>query len=113
MLQEFKKFISNGNVLDLAVAVILGAAFGKIVGSFVDDIIMPIVGLVFNVNFKDIMLGNIAIGKFIQSVVDFILVAIPIFIIVKSAARAKLASPPAPPTTTESLLTEIRDALKK
>jgi large conductance mechanosensitive channel len=115
MLQEFKNFINKGNVLDLAVAVILGAAFGKIVGSLVEDIIMPIVGSIFSVNFTDIKLGNIGIGKFIQSIVDFILVAIPVFMIVKAAAKAKLASPPpaAPPSTTDTLLAEIRDLLKK
>jgi large conductance mechanosensitive channel len=113
MLQEFRNFINKGNVLDLAIAVILGAAFGKIVGSLVEDIIMPIIGSLLKVNFVDIKLGGLAIGKFIQSVVDFFLVAIPVFFVVKAAARAKLASPPAPPTNTDVLLTEIRDLLKK
>ncbi|MEP7324168.1 MAG: large conductance mechanosensitive channel protein MscL [Saprospiraceae bacterium] len=116
MLQEFRNFINKGNVLDLAVAVILGAAFGKIVGSLVEDIIMPIIGGLFQVNFVDIKLGGLAVGKFIQSVVDFFLVAIPVFFIVKAAAKTKLSAPPPPPpppTSTDVLLTEIRDLLKK
>jgi large conductance mechanosensitive channel len=130
MLQEFKNFINKGNVLDLAVAVILGAAFGKIVGSLVEDIIMPIIGSIINLNFatwsitlKEAVLaadGKVmqpailfGIGKFLQSILDFFLVAFPVFLIVRAANKAKLAAPPAPPTPTESLLTEIRDLLKK
>ncbi len=130
MFSEFKNFIQRGNVLDLAVAVIIGAAFGKIVSSLVDDILMPIIGAIFHYNIKEwgyvlkaAVVGPdgkeiapalvFGIGKFLQTVIDFILVAFPVFLLVKAAAKAKLSAPPAPPTTTESLLTEIRDLLKK
>lgn len=131
MIKEFKDFIMRGNVLDLAVAVILGAAFGNIVGSLVDDIIMPIVSSFFKINVSDIGItlkqastgpdGKeipaivFKIGKFLQSIIDFILVAVPVFLVVKAVSKAKLATPPAPPapTPSETLLTEIRDLLKK
>ncbi len=133
MFQEFKNFINKGNVLDLAVAVVLGAAFGEIVSSLVADIIMPVIGSIFNINFVDwkYMLEQAVvgadgkeitpaiyfrIGKFIQSIVDFILVAIPVFLIVKSAAKARMSAgppPPPAPSLSETLLGEIRDLLKK
>ena len=75
-IAEFKTFISKGNVMDMAVGVIMGGAFGKIVTSLVDDIIMPIVGLVLGkINFSELNFHNIAYGNFIQSVVDFLIVA--------------------------------------
>lgn len=133
MWKEFKSFINQGNVLDLAIAVILGAAFGKIIASLVEDILMPVIGLIFNVNIADLkvvlkeaVLGAdgketsaevvFGIGKFIQAIIDFILVAFPIFLIVKAVNKIKKQSPPPPPpgpTATEALLMEIRDLLKK
>jgi large conductance mechanosensitive channel len=106
MLKEFKDFAMRGNVLDLAVGVIIGGAFGKIVGSLVNDIIMPIIGLVMGgVNFAElaITVGGAAIkwGSFIQTVIDFIIIAFVIFLIVKAANANKKAPPPAAPTTKE------------
>lgn len=133
MWKEFKNFINQGNVLDLAVAVIIGTAFGKIIGSLVEDILMPVISSVFSVSIPDVKIiikesivgadGKVitpgialGIGKFIQSVIDFILVAIPVFFVVKVMNKLKRTSPPpppAPPSTTEVLLAEIRDLLKK
>jgi large conductance mechanosensitive channel len=96
MFSEFKKFIAQGNVLDLAVGVIIGAAFGKIVASFVDDIIMPIIGaLLQGVDFKKLELvvgdAHIKYGNFIQTVVDFLVIAYVIFLVVKSANKMRLS----------------------
>jgi large conductance mechanosensitive channel len=143
MLQEFKAFIARGNVLDLAVAVIIGAAFGTIVTSFTDDLIMPIIGLVSGgVDFtsKFIVLGAIpesytgspqdyealkkagvalfGYGKFLTALINFVIIAFVIFLMVKAAnkAMAKPAEAPAPPpgpTPSEQLLAEIRDELRK
>ncbi len=141
MMQEFKDFAMKGNVMDLAVGVIIGAAFGKIVDSLVKDIIMPIVGLVFgNVDFSNmfITLGKIpadfkgsptsfadlskagvnllGYGNFITILVNFIILAAVIFLLVKQMNKMKKAEPPAPaPATPEDivLLREIRDNLKK
>jgi large conductance mechanosensitive channel len=133
MLKEFKEFAMRGNVLDLAVGVVIGAAFGKIVTSFVNDLLMPPLGiLIGGVNFKelkfvlkrDVMnaegkLSDVTLnyGNFIQSLVDFIIIAFAIFLVVKvmnSLKRKKAASPEVPPAPTkqEVLLTEIRDALR-
>ncbi|MBI5842706.1 MAG: large conductance mechanosensitive channel protein MscL [Chloroflexi bacterium] len=106
MLKEFKAFAMRGNVLDLAVAVIIGGAFGKIVGSLVNDIIMPLVGLAMGgVNFSGqaFTIGAAVIkwGAFIQTVIDFIIIAFVIFMIVKAANATKKAPPPADPTTKE------------
>ena len=106
MLSEFKAFVMRGNVLDLAVGVIIGGAFGKIVGSLVNDILMPLVGLLMGgVNFSElsVTVGSATImwGLFIQTVVDFIIIAFVIFLIVKSANRMKKAPAPADPTTKE------------
>ncbi len=106
MLKEFKAFAMRGNVLDLAVAVIVGGAFGKIVGSLVNDIIMPLVGLAMGgVNFSGqaFTIGAAVIkwGAFIQTVIDFIIIAFVIFMIVKAANATKKAPPPADPTTKE------------
>ncbi|GAB4432032.1 MAG: large conductance mechanosensitive channel protein MscL [Anaerolineales bacterium] len=102
MLKEFKEFIMRGNVLDLAVAVIIGGAFGKIISSLVNDILMPLIGLAMGgVNFSDLafILGDavVAWGAFIQTIVDFLLIALVIFIIVKSANAAKKKEEPAAP----------------
>jgi len=107
MLKEFKAFVLRGNVLDLAVAVIIGGAFGKIVGSLVNDIIMPIIGLVMGgVNFSElsITVGDAVVkwGAFVQTVLDFLVIAFVIFMIVKAANKLqKPAAAPAPaePTT--------------
>jgi large conductance mechanosensitive channel len=109
MLKEFKAFVMRGNVLDLAVAVILAAAFGKIITSLVNDIIMPIVGLVLGgVNFNDLTttIGSVVInwGAFLLATVDFIIVAFIVFLIVKAANNMKKApapAAPAEPTTKE------------
>ncbi len=122
MFNEFKKFALKGNVVDLAVGVIIGAAFGKIVTSLVNDIIMPLIGLLLggisfaNLNFP---IGDavVAYGIFIQTIVDFFIVAFSIFLFVKLFNRLKrkeeeaTPEPPAP-TKEEELLAEIRDLLK-
>jgi large conductance mechanosensitive channel len=102
MLKEFKDFVMRGNVLDLAVAVIIGGAFGKIVGSLVNDIIMPLIGVVMGgVNFTDLSFpvgeATIKYGAFIQTIVDFLVVAFVIFLIVKAANSMKKTPPPAAP----------------
>ncbi len=130
MLKEFKKFAMRGNVLDLAVAVIIGAAFGKIVGSFVADIIMPPIGLFLGgVDFTSLMLVlkegttpeetvTLNYGKFIQTIVDFLIVAFAIFMVIKGVNASKKKEEEAPaappePGNEEKLLMEIRDLLKK
>jgi large conductance mechanosensitive channel len=128
LVQEFKAFISRGNVLDLAIGVIIGAAFGKIVNSLVNDIIMPPIGMLLgNVDFKDlkVAIGGeagkevfVSYGMFIQVVFEFLIVAWVIFMIVKAfnaMQKKKEEAPAAPPapSPSESLLMEIRDLLKK
>lgn len=134
MLSEFKEFALRGNVVDLAVGVVIGSAFGKIVGSLVNDVIMPAVGfLVGGVNFSDLAFelkaasvdaaGNevaavvIAYGAFIQTVIDFMIIAFAIFVAIKvmnSLKRKQEQAPAAPPSPSAEvqLLTEIRDTLK-
>jgi large conductance mechanosensitive channel len=102
MLKEFKDFVMRGNVLDLAVAVIIGGAFGKIVGSLVNDIIMPLIGLIMGgVSFTDLSftVGSAVVkyGAFIQTVVDFLVIAFVIFLIVKAANSMKKPATPAAP----------------
>ena len=122
MFSEFKKFALKGNVVDLAVGVIIGAAFGKIVTSLVNDIIMPLIGLLLGgVSFTKLNfpIGDavVAYGIFIQTIVDFFIVAFSIFLFVKLFNRLKrkeeeaIPEPPAP-TKEEELLAEIRDLLK-
>ncbi len=106
MLKEFKSFVMRGNVLDLAVAVIIGGAFGKIVASLVNDVIMPLIGaLMGGINFSELEapVGNAIIkyGMFIQTVVDFLIVAFVIFLIIKAANTMKKPAPAAAPTTKE------------
>jgi large conductance mechanosensitive channel len=121
MMKEFKEFAMRGNVVDLAVAVIIGGAFGKIVASLVADVVMPIVGLLLGgVNFTglSIAVGDAVIkyGAFIQAIVDFVIIAWVIFLALKALSKVKkVESPaaPAPPPPQEVLLTEIRDLLKK
>jgi len=126
MLREFREFISRGNVFDLAVGVIIGAAFGKIVTSFVEDLLMPMLGkLLGNVDFTSakLVLGTklegdklvevaVKYGSFIQHVIDFLLIALVLFLLVKAYNRMRRTAPPPPPSPTETLLTEIRDLLK-
>jgi len=120
MLQEFKSFAMKGNVVDLAVGVIIGAAFGKIVASLVEDVIMPLVGtLLGGVNFSGlaVTVGSATrkYGKFIQTCLDFLIIAWAIFIAVKLINRMRKEEPAAPaaPPKQEALLEEIRDLLKK
>ncbi|TFG37373.1 MAG: large-conductance mechanosensitive channel protein MscL [Desulfobacterales bacterium] len=130
MMQEFKTFAMRGNVVDMAVGIILGGAFGKIVSSFVADVIMPSIGiLVGGVNFTSLAItikeasGDAAAvtlnyGKFIQSITDFVIIAFAIFMVIKAMNAMKKkeeqapASPP-PPSKEETLLAEIRDLLKQ
>jgi len=128
IIQEFKAFAMRGNVVDLAVGVIIGAAFGKIVSSIVNDIIMPPIGLALgNVDFKNLVFtlreattpdGKDTImlryGTFLNTIIEFTIVAFCVFLLVKgmNALIKKAEAAPAPPTPTEQLLTEIRDLLK-
>jgi large conductance mechanosensitive channel len=117
---EFKEFAMKGNVIDLAVGVIIGAAFGKIVASLVSDVLMPLFGTVLGgLDFTGLVIGigqaKIQYGKFIQSCVDFVIIAWAIFLAVKLINRFKRkeeAAPAAPPRQ-ELLLEEIRDLLKR
>jgi large conductance mechanosensitive channel len=107
MLKEFKDFVMRGNVLDLAVAVIIAGAFGKVIGSLVNDILMPVIGVILNgVDFSTLAwtVGDASVnyGLFLQAIVDFIIVAFVIFLIVKSANKMKKPAPaPAAPSTKE------------
>ncbi len=129
-LDEFKKFAMKGNMVDMAVGIIIGAAFGKIVSSLVNDIIMPPIGLLLGgMNFTDLTVVLKAAteakpavtwnyGNFIQVAIDFLIVAFAVFLLVKainSAKKKEEAAPAAPPAPTkdQTLLTEIRDLLKK
>jgi large conductance mechanosensitive channel len=127
VLKEFRDFAVKGNVVDLAVGIIIGAAFGKIVSSVVADVIMPPIGLLIGgVDFSDLVITLkeaegaapavvISIGKFIQTILDFTIIAFAIFMLVKVINRVKAKTPPTPaaPTQQEILLTEIRDLLKE
>ena len=137
MLKEFKEFAMKGNVLDMAIGVIIGGAFGKIVSSLVSDVLMPPIGLLTGgVDFSNLFLNlsgtpqaslaaakaagapTINYGVFLQATFDFIIIAFVIFLLVKQMNRLKKEAPPAPPappagpTNEEKLLMEIRDALK-
>jgi large conductance mechanosensitive channel len=130
MRKEFKNFVLKGNILDLAVAVIMGAAFNKIVSSFVNDVIMPPIGVLLGgVDFKDLKFaiqaesGDVAAvtinyGSFIQTIIDFIIIGFVVFMVIRTYNRMQKkkeeapAAPAAPPKQ-EVLLEEIRDLLKK
>ena len=121
IVKEFREFAVKGNVVDLAVGVIIGAAFGKIVASLVEDIVMPAVGaLIGGMDFKALAVqwgsARIAYGKFLQTCVDFVIIAWVIFLAVKLINRLKREEPakadPTPPRQ-EQLLEEIRDLLKQ
>jgi large conductance mechanosensitive channel len=122
-LDEFRKFILRGNVVDLAVGVVIGAAFGKIVESLVADVFMPVVGVLtggFNVADQSLRLygdATLKWGNFLQTVINFVIVGFCMFLVVKGMNRLHLGilrhdTPPPEPTPTEKLLTEIRDLLK-
>ena len=137
MLQEFKKFAMRGSVVDLAIGVIIGASFSKIIDSMVGDIIMPIIGRIFGgLDFSNYFLGltkaasdatnyeaakkagaTLGYGQFITVTVNFIIIAWILFLVIKAMNRLfkqeeAAPAPPAPPTKEEELLTEIRDLLK-
>jgi len=106
MLKEFKEFAMRGNVLDLAVAVIIGGAFGKIITSLVADVLMPVIGLVLGgINFSELSftVGEAVVkwGAFVQSIIDFVIVAFVIFMIVRAMNRMQKPAPVAAPTTKE------------
>lgn len=125
IVKEFKEFAMRGNVVDLAVAVVIGAAFGKIVSSLVDDIITPAIltpalKAAHLSNLSELVIPGTAIkyGNFMSQIISFIIVAIALFLIVKAInvtkkKEADVPPPPAPPTKEEVLLTEIRDLLAK
>jgi len=120
MLKEFKEFAMKGNIVDLAVAVIIGGAFGKIVTALTETIIMPIISLVMGkggVAELSVTVGNtiFPIGGFLQAIIDFILIAFVLFMIIKvmNKTMRKEAAAPAPPTEEILLLRDIRDSLKK
>ncbi len=124
-IEEFKAFAMKGNVVDLAVAVVIGAAFGKIVSSLVENIITPLIGLIMGgVDFTDLAFtvgdASITYGVFIQSVVDFVIVALVIFVAIKVLNSLQREdepesgeSAPSEPSAEVKLLTEIRDSLKR
>jgi large conductance mechanosensitive channel len=134
LVKEFKEFAMRGNVVDLAIGVILGAAFGKVVSSFVADVLMPPLGLMLGgVDFSSLFvplkaadvvsladakakgIPTLNYGVFLQSIVDFLIIAFAIFMLVKAinASKKKAPAPPPPgPSAEEKLLTEIRDLLK-
>jgi large conductance mechanosensitive channel len=120
MVKEFKEFAMKGNVVELAVAVIIGGAFGKIVNSLIDDVITPL--LLKPVleranlsNIADLKWGAVKYGNFLSAVITFILVAFILFLLIKgmNATKKKQVAAPAEPSSTDKLLMEIRDALKK
>ncbi|MFH1207640.1 MAG: large-conductance mechanosensitive channel protein MscL [Patescibacteria group bacterium] len=128
IIKEFREFAVKGNVMDLAVAVIIGGAFGKIITSFVNDVLMPFIGMLFGgINFTSLKIvlkkaadgtamATLNYGAFIQAVIDFLLIASVIFLMVKlinSLKRREESAKTPEPTTQEKLLTEIRDLLKK
>jgi len=121
-LAEFKKFIARGNVIDLAVGVVIGGAFGNIVSSLVNDIIMPVIGVILGgINFRSLTINvknaTICYGSFIQNIIDFLIIAFCIFLVVKFVnkfmAKKEEAKPEAPKKSDDIvLLEEIRDLLK-
>ncbi len=121
LLREFREFAVKGSVVDLAVAVVIGAAFGKIVASLVEDIIMPAIGAIGRADFKSLAIqvgdASILYGKFIQTCVDFVIIAASIFMAVKIVNYLRRKDEDKPPAATpprqEMLLEEIRDLLKE
>ncbi len=120
LLKEFKEFAIKGKVIDLAVGVVIGGAFGKIVASLVEDVIMPIVGaLIGGIDFSSLAItvgqANIKYGNFMQQILNFLIIAFSIFIFVKAmnAFRKQEEEAPVEPSNEEKLLVEIRDLLKE
>ena len=133
MLKEFKDFVMKGNLVDIAVGFVMGAAFNKVVASFTGGIVSPLIGLLFNADFKDLkyimkdgvandageIVGEVAVqyGEFLTNVIDFIIVAFVMFMIVKAVNKTKKKEEPAPEApkgpSQEELLVEIRDLLSK
>jgi large conductance mechanosensitive channel len=123
-VKEFKEFAMKGNVIDLAVGVVIGGAFGKIVSSLIDDVITPLVltpalDAAHLTNIADLKMGAVKYGSFLSNIISFIMVAIVLFILIKGINAAKkkqeaaaVAAPPEP-SSTDKLLMEIRDSLKK
>ena len=119
VIAEFKEFISRGSVMDLAVGMIMGAAFTAIVNSLVDDIVMPLIGVILKgIDFTALMVtvgeANITYGNFIQAIINFLCISLVIFLLVKALNkfRKKKEEAPPEPSKEEKLLTEIRDLLK-
>ena len=121
-IKEFKEFASKGNVMDMAVGVIIGGAFGKIVSSLVDDIIMPVVGIATGgIDFTTLSAkvgdAEIEYGMFCQNIIDFLIIAFSIFCVIKAINKFKKKEEPAPEApagpTTEELLADIKEILKK
>jgi len=117
-LSEFKAFAMRGNVVDLAVAVVIGSAFGKIISSLVDGIIMPMIGMLLggvNITDKTLVIGHAVIkwGLFLQSVIDFTIIAFSIFIVIKALSKLQKKEPESSkPSEEVVLLTQIRDLLR-
>ncbi len=121
-IKEFKEFAMKGNVMDMAVGVIIGGAFGKIVSSLVDDMLMPIIGSIIGNDFEKLSTtingATVKYGVFVQNVVNFFIIAFVIFMMIKAMNKMKkkqeeVPADPPPPSSTDVLLMEIRDALKK
>ncbi|RIK17580.1 MAG: large conductance mechanosensitive channel protein MscL [Anaerolineae bacterium] len=123
MIKEFKEFILRGNVIDLAVAVIIGGAFTAIVNSLVNDIIMPVIGVLLGgVDFSSLAVqvgdATITYGNFIQAIINFLLIALVLFLLIRtmnnlSRKKEDAPAPPPGPTAEEKLLAEIRDLLRE
>jgi large conductance mechanosensitive channel len=117
VLQEFKDFVSKGNLVELAVAFVLAAAFGALVTSFIDNIVMTIIGAIVGkpsfdaLEFK-IGKGVVRYGAFLTTMVNFLIIAFVMFLVVKAYNKMKKSAPPAAPSSTDALLMEIRDGLK-
>lgn len=120
-VKEFKEFAMKGNVMDMAVGVIIGGAFGKIVSSLVDDVLMPIIGMITGgVDFTGLVAkvgdATVKYGTFIQNIIDFLIIALCIFCMIKAMNKMKKAEEPAPEApagpTTEELLADIKEILK-
>lgn len=121
-VKEFKEFAMKGNLIDMAIGIVIGAAFASVTGAFIDGVFMPLVGLVFKVeNFDSFTVevagATVKVGKFIGSLINFTIVAFVMFMLIKGMNRMKkkaAEAPPAPPEPSkeEALLTEIRDILK-
>ena len=120
-VKEFKEFAMKGNVMDMAVGVIIGGAFGKIVSSLVDDVLMPLIGMITGgVDFNGLVAkvgdATVKYGTFIQNIIDFLIIALCIFLMIKAMNKLKKEEEPAPEApagpTTEELLADIKDILK-